>query len=101
VPFTDANGVSLHYELAGVRGPSVVLLHENTDMKITANGITINYQIDGPDEISERGITCGRYAISAGSAAPRAVRSALQTTGQTTIPSAKPCNFQSARPFRG
>src|ERR1700728_1117471 len=24
----DANGVSLHYELAGARGPSVVLLHE-------------------------------------------------------------------------
>jgi 3-oxoadipate enol-lactonase len=28
VPFIDANGVSLHYELAGMRGPSVVLLHE-------------------------------------------------------------------------
>jgi 3-oxoadipate enol-lactonase len=28
VPFIDANGVSLHYELAGARGPSVVLLHE-------------------------------------------------------------------------
>jgi len=28
VPFIDANGVSLHYELAGTRGPSVVLLHE-------------------------------------------------------------------------
>jgi 3-oxoadipate enol-lactonase len=28
VPFKDANGVSLHYELAGARGPSVVLLHE-------------------------------------------------------------------------
>jgi 3-oxoadipate enol-lactonase len=26
--FIDANGVSLHYELAGTRGPSVVLLHE-------------------------------------------------------------------------
>jgi 3-oxoadipate enol-lactonase len=28
VPFIDANGVSLHYELLGQRGPSVVLLHE-------------------------------------------------------------------------
>jgi 3-oxoadipate enol-lactonase len=28
VPFIDANGVSLHYELAGARGASVVLLHE-------------------------------------------------------------------------
>jgi 3-oxoadipate enol-lactonase len=28
VPFMDANGVSIHYELAGARGPSVVLLHE-------------------------------------------------------------------------
>ena len=28
MPFIDANGVSLHYELAGTRGPSVVLLHE-------------------------------------------------------------------------
>lgn len=28
MPFIDANGVSLHYELAGARGPSVVLLHE-------------------------------------------------------------------------
>ncbi len=26
--FVDANGVSLHYELSGTRGPSVVLLHE-------------------------------------------------------------------------
>ena len=28
MPFIDANGVSLHYVLAGERGPSVVLLHE-------------------------------------------------------------------------
>ena len=28
MPFIDANGVSLHYELLGARGPSVVLLHE-------------------------------------------------------------------------
>jgi len=28
VPFIDANGVSLHYALAGQQGPSVVLLHE-------------------------------------------------------------------------
>jgi 3-oxoadipate enol-lactonase len=28
VPFMDANGVSIHYELAGARGPSVVLMHE-------------------------------------------------------------------------
>jgi 3-oxoadipate enol-lactonase len=28
VAFIDVNGVSLHYELAGTRGPSVVLLHE-------------------------------------------------------------------------
>jgi 3-oxoadipate enol-lactonase len=28
VPFIDANGVSLHYELAGAPGASVVLLHE-------------------------------------------------------------------------
>jgi 3-oxoadipate enol-lactonase len=28
VRFIDANGVSLHYELAGGRGPSVVLMHE-------------------------------------------------------------------------
>jgi 3-oxoadipate enol-lactonase len=28
VPFIDANGVSLHYELAGARGPCVALLHE-------------------------------------------------------------------------
>jgi 3-oxoadipate enol-lactonase len=28
VPFMDANGVSLHYELTGARGRSVVLLHE-------------------------------------------------------------------------
>jgi 3-oxoadipate enol-lactonase len=28
VPWTDANGVSIHYELAGASGPSVVLLHE-------------------------------------------------------------------------
>jgi len=28
VPFMDANGVSLHYHLAGERGGSVVLLHE-------------------------------------------------------------------------
>src|ERR1700686_920688 len=28
VPFIDANGVSLHYELAGTRGPAVVLIHE-------------------------------------------------------------------------
>jgi len=28
VPFIDANGVSLHFALAGQHGPSVVLLHE-------------------------------------------------------------------------
>jgi 3-oxoadipate enol-lactonase len=28
VPFIDANGVSLHYDLAGRSGPAVVLLHE-------------------------------------------------------------------------
>ncbi len=28
MPFTDTNGVSIHYELAGTRGASVVLLHE-------------------------------------------------------------------------
>ncbi len=28
MPFADANGVSLHYELAGARGRSVVLMHE-------------------------------------------------------------------------
>jgi 3-oxoadipate enol-lactonase len=28
LPFLDANGVSLHYELAGARGGAVVLLHE-------------------------------------------------------------------------
>ena len=28
MPFIDANGVSLHYDLAGARGPSVVLMHE-------------------------------------------------------------------------
>ena len=28
MPFIDANGVSLHYELAGTRGSAVVLLHE-------------------------------------------------------------------------
>jgi 3-oxoadipate enol-lactonase len=28
VPFMDANGVSLHYELAGAGGPAVVLMHE-------------------------------------------------------------------------
>jgi 3-oxoadipate enol-lactonase len=28
LPFIDANGVSLHHELAGTRGPAVVLLHE-------------------------------------------------------------------------
>jgi 3-oxoadipate enol-lactonase len=28
VPWTDANGVSIHYQLAGASGPSVVLLHE-------------------------------------------------------------------------
>lgn len=28
MPFIDANGISLHYELAGARGRSVVLLHE-------------------------------------------------------------------------
>ena len=28
MPFIDANGVSLHYALAGARGRSVVLLHE-------------------------------------------------------------------------
>jgi 3-oxoadipate enol-lactonase len=28
VPFMDASGVSIHYELAGARGPSVVLMHE-------------------------------------------------------------------------
>ena len=28
MPFIDANGVSMHYELAGARGPSVVLMHE-------------------------------------------------------------------------
>ena len=28
MPFIDANGVSLHYELSGGRGPSVVLFHE-------------------------------------------------------------------------
>jgi len=28
VPFIDTNGVSLHYEVAGARGPVVVLLHE-------------------------------------------------------------------------
>jgi 3-oxoadipate enol-lactonase len=28
VPFMDTNGVSIHYELAGARGPSVVLMHE-------------------------------------------------------------------------
>jgi 3-oxoadipate enol-lactonase len=28
VTFIDANGVSLHYELAGTRGPAVVLMHE-------------------------------------------------------------------------
>ncbi len=28
MPFIDANGVSLNYELAGARGPAIVLLHE-------------------------------------------------------------------------
>jgi pimeloyl-ACP methyl ester carboxylesterase len=28
LPFIEANGASLHYELAGARGPAVVLLHE-------------------------------------------------------------------------
>ena len=28
MPFVDANGVSLHYEMAGARGPAVVLMHE-------------------------------------------------------------------------
>ncbi len=28
MPFIDANGVSLHFELAGAHGPSVVLMHE-------------------------------------------------------------------------
>lgn len=28
MPFMDANGVSLHYELAGAGGPAVVLMHE-------------------------------------------------------------------------
>jgi 3-oxoadipate enol-lactonase len=28
VPFMDANGASIHYELSGARGPSVVLMHE-------------------------------------------------------------------------
>ena len=28
MPFIDANGVSLHYDIAGARGPSVVLMHE-------------------------------------------------------------------------
>ena len=28
MPFIDANGVSLHYDVAGARGPSVVLMHE-------------------------------------------------------------------------
>jgi 3-oxoadipate enol-lactonase len=28
VPFIDAHGVSLHYELSGQRGPAVVLMHE-------------------------------------------------------------------------
>ncbi len=28
MPFIDANGVSLHYQRAGTRGPSVVLMHE-------------------------------------------------------------------------
>lgn len=28
MPFTDASGVSIHYDLAGARGPSVVLMHE-------------------------------------------------------------------------
>jgi 3-oxoadipate enol-lactonase len=28
VPFIDANGVSLHYELAGTHGPVLVLMHE-------------------------------------------------------------------------
>ncbi len=28
MPFIDANGVSLHYELAGQSGPALVLLHE-------------------------------------------------------------------------
>ncbi len=28
MPFKDANGVSIHYELAGARGPSLVLMHE-------------------------------------------------------------------------
>ncbi|MGB6536909.1 MAG: alpha/beta fold hydrolase [Xanthobacteraceae bacterium] len=28
MPFIDANGVSLHYQLAGAQGPSIVLLHE-------------------------------------------------------------------------
>ena len=28
MPFIDANGVSLHYDLAGARGRSVVLMHE-------------------------------------------------------------------------
>jgi len=28
VPFIDANGVSLHYQIAGERGPAVVLMHE-------------------------------------------------------------------------
>ena len=28
MPFIDANGVSLHYALAGQHGPCVVLLHE-------------------------------------------------------------------------
>src|ERR1700716_1235493 len=38
VPWTDANGISIHFELAG-NGPSVVLLHEMGGTLDSWNGI--------------------------------------------------------------
>ena len=40
MPWTTANGVSLHYQLAGDRGPAVVLLHEMGGTLESWDGVT-------------------------------------------------------------
>jgi 3-oxoadipate enol-lactonase len=49
LPWTSANGVSIHYELAGERGPVVVLLHEMggslDSWDAVAPGLTDNYRV--------------------------------------------------------
>ncbi len=49
MPFTTANGISIHYKLEGAKGPVVVLLHEMggtlDSWDKVAPGLTDNFRV--------------------------------------------------------